>query len=51
MIQTVPFVRNTLDFYILILPENCDFRPKQSNHKTDQPMKTDHYVMLFGQMP
>merc|ERR1711888_417740 len=32
------------------IPVNRDFRRKQSNHKTDQSMKTDHSVLLFGQM-
>ena len=35
----------------LSLPVNRDFRRKQSNYKTDQSMKTDQSVWLFGQMP
>ena len=30
---------------------NHDFCHKESNHKTDQSMKTDQSAKLFGQMP
>ena len=33
------------------LPVNRDFRHKQSNHKTDQSMKTYQSAKLFRQMP
>ena len=33
-----------------IIPVNRDFHRKQSNHKIDQSMKTDHFVLLFTQM-
>ena len=33
------------------IPVNRDFRRKQRNDKTDQSMKIDQSVRLFGQMP
>ena len=49
--KTIKVVLNSEIIVLTYIPVNHNFRRKQSNHKTDQSMKTDQSVRLFSQMP